>query len=96
MIATFRESPLAMFGFGALSSGVIATGFFAAWLLLLVQRTASTGTTPLNDYVLPASALLCIALAVFLMMLGLIAEGALQKVRAEEQLERLQARAVYR
>jgi len=29
------------------------------------------------------------------MMLGLIAEGALQKVRAEEQLERLEARAVY-
>jgi hypothetical protein len=47
------------------------------------------------DYVLPGSALLCIALAAFLIMLGLIAEGALQKVRAEEHLEYLEARAVH-
>ena len=94
MIATFRESPLVMFGLGALFSGVIATVFFAAWLLSLVLHS-STDATPLHDYVLPGSALLCIALAAFLMMLGLIAEGALQKVRAEEQLERLETRAVY-
>ena len=50
----------------------------------------------MNAYVLPGSALLCIALAVFLTMLGLIAEEALQKVRAEEQLERSGAREVPR
>ena len=43
----------------------------------------------------PGSALLCIALAVFLTMLGLIAEEALQKVRAEDQLDALAAREVY-
>jgi hypothetical protein len=45
--------------------------------------------------VFPGGALLCIALAVFLTMLGLIAEEALQKVRAEEQIERLGGREVY-
>jgi glycosyltransferase involved in cell wall biosynthesis len=95
MIATFRESPLVMFGLGALTSGVIAMGFFAAWLVSLLQRSTSAGAMPMLDYVLPGSALLCIALAAFLIMLGLIAEGALQKVRAEEHLEYLEARAVH-
>ncbi|MEO8878851.1 MAG: glycosyltransferase family 2 protein [Gemmatimonadaceae bacterium] len=78
MIATFRESPLAMFGLGALAASVLASGFLAAWLFSSIP----------NAYVFPGSALLCIALAVFLMMLGLIAEEALHKVRAEEQMER--------
>ena len=96
MIASFRESPLAMFGLGALLSGLFATAFLAAWLWSFVNPAASPHGSPMNPYVFPGSALLCIALAVFLTMLGLIAEEALQKVRAEEQLERSGAFEVQR
>ena len=92
MIASFRESPLAMFGLGALLSGLIATGFLSAWLWSFVNPGAGPNGSPMNAYVLPGSALLCIALAVFLTMLGLIAEEALQKVRSEDQLERFGVR----
>ncbi|MDQ2767471.1 MAG: glycosyltransferase family 2 protein [Gemmatimonadota bacterium] len=95
MIASFRESPLAMFGLGAMLSGVFATIFLGAWLWSFAQRADVLDVAPMNAYVLPGSALLCIALAVFLTMLGLIAEEVLQKVRAEEQLERLGGREVY-
>jgi glycosyltransferase involved in cell wall biosynthesis len=86
MIASFRESPLAMFGLGALLSAGFAMLFLGAWL---------RSSAPMNAYVFPGSALLCIALAVFLTMLGLIAEAALQKVRAEEQVERFGGHEVY-
>jgi glycosyltransferase involved in cell wall biosynthesis len=92
MIASFRESPLAMFSLGALLSGLVATGFLSAWIWSFASPGARLDGSPMNAYVLPASALLCIALAVFLTMLGLIAEEALQKVRSEEQLERFGAR----
>ena len=92
MIASFRESPLAMFGLGALLSGLIAAGFLSGWLWSFVDRGGPLHGSPMNAYVFPGSALLCIALAVFLTMLGLIAEEALQKVRTEEQLERFGAR----
>jgi glycosyltransferase involved in cell wall biosynthesis len=95
MIASFRESPLAMFGLGALFSAAFATLFLAAWLWSFAERSELLDAAPMNAYVFPGSALLCIALAVFLTMLGLIAEGALQKVRAEEQMERLGRREVY-
>jgi len=95
MISSFRESPLAMFGVGALLSLVFATGFFVAWLWSFREVYSNLDGAPLNAYVFPGSALLCIALAVFLTMLGLIAEEALQKVRAEEQLERFGAREVH-
>jgi hypothetical protein len=58
----------------------------------LAQQGNAHDGAALNAYAFPGSALLCIALAVFLTMLGLIAEEALQKVRAEEQLERFGAR----
>jgi len=95
MIASFRENPLKMFGLGALASGVVALFFFGAWLWSFVQRSDVLDVSPMNAYVFPGSALLCIALAVFLTMLGLIAEAALQKVRAEEQVERFGGREVY-
>ena len=95
MIATFREKPLAMFGVGALVSAFVATAFLAAWLWSFAQRGDPLDVAPMNAYVFPGGALLCIALAVFLTMLGLIAEEALQKVRAEEQIERLGGREVY-
>ncbi|MDB4912108.1 MAG: hypothetical protein JWO39_2931 [Gemmatimonadetes bacterium] len=94
MIASFRESPLAMFGLGALMSGLFAAAFLTAWILSFAQRSDTLDGAALNAYVFPGSALLCIALGVFLVMLGLIAEEALQKVRAEEQLERFGAREV--
>lgn len=94
MIASFRESPLAMFGFGALASGVIAMAFVAAWLWSFAQRTGPLESAHVNAYVLPGSALLCVALAAFLTMLGLIAEEALQKARFEERDDRIAARGV--
>ena len=95
MIASFRESPLAMFGIGALLASACAAAFLGAWLWSFAQRPDALEVAPMNAYVFPGSALLCIALAVFLTMLGLIAEEALQKVRAEEQLERFGAHEVY-
>jgi glycosyltransferase involved in cell wall biosynthesis len=95
MIASFRESPLAMFGLGALVAAAFATIFLGAWLWSFAGRPDALDVAPMNAYVLPGSALLCIALAVFLTMLGLIAEEALQKVRAEEQSERLGGREVF-
>ncbi len=92
MITSFRERPLAMFGLGALLSGLSAAAFLSGWLWSFVDRGGSLHGSPTNDYVFSGSALLCIALAVFLTMLGLIAEEALQKVRTEEQLERFGAR----
>jgi hypothetical protein len=94
MIASFRESPLAMFGLGAMISGLFAAAFTTAWLWSFTTNGDLLDALPGNAYVFPGSALLCIALAVFLTMLGLIAEEALQKVRAEEQLERFGAREV--
>ncbi|MFI5241591.1 MAG: glycosyltransferase family 2 protein [Gemmatimonadales bacterium] len=94
MIASFRESPLAMFGIGALASVVIAMAFAAAWLWPFAQRTGPLDSAHVNAYVLPGSALLCVALAAFLTMLGLIAEEALQKARFEERDDRIAARAV--
>ena len=95
MIASFRESPLAMFGLGALASGAIALAFVAAWLWPFARRTGPLDAAPASAYVLPGSALLCIALAVFLTMLGLIAEEALQKARAEEQEDRFARREAF-
>jgi glycosyltransferase involved in cell wall biosynthesis len=94
MIASFRESPLAMFGLGALAAGVFAMLFFAAWLWTFVQRVGPLDVSPMNAYVFPGSALLCVALAAFLTMLGLIAEEALQAARAEEQQDRSAGREV--
>ena len=93
MIASFRESPLAMFGVGALASCAIALAFAAAWLWTLAGHGPVRGPeAPLTGYVFPGSALLCIALAAFLTMLGLIAEEALQKSRAEDRDDRIAAR----
>jgi glycosyltransferase involved in cell wall biosynthesis len=92
MIASFRESPLAMFGLGAVASGVVAVAFAAAWLLSFVRDVGPLDSAPTRAYVFPGSALLCIALAVFLTMLGLIAEEALQKARFEERDDRIARR----
>ena len=85
MISTFRESPLAMFGLGALAAGVIAMVFTAAWLWSFVQHPGPLDGAPMNAYVFPGSALLCIALAVFLTRRGRSAEEAWQKARSEER-----------
>jgi glycosyltransferase involved in cell wall biosynthesis len=95
MIASFREKPLAMFGLSALGAACAGTLFFGAWLWSFTQPLGALEGAPINAYVFPGSALLCIALAAFLMMLGLIAEEALQKVRAEEQQERAGGREAY-
>ncbi|HEV7703772.1 MAG TPA: glycosyltransferase family 2 protein [Gemmatimonadaceae bacterium] len=88
MIASFRESPLAMFGLGALLAFAFALAFLGAWIWSFAGRADVLDVAPMNAYVFPGSALLCVALAAFLTMLGLIAEEALQKVRAEEQRDR--------
>jgi glycosyltransferase involved in cell wall biosynthesis len=80
MIASFRERPLVMFGLGAMVAGALALLVLAASVVAILQfRETKAGA-----YVLPASGMLLLALAGYLLMLGLIAEIALQKARREE------------
>ena len=96
MIASFRERPLTMFGFGALGAAAIATAFTIAWLSSFGASNAATDALRANAYVFPGSALLCVSLAAYLTMLGLIAEEALQKARSEEHEDRIAARGAGR
>lgn len=81
MISSFRERPLSLFGRGA--AGAVAAGIVVliAWL----DSIATYDVQHARAYVLPTVALLWITLACYLLMLGLIAEVALQKSREEER-----------
>jgi glycosyltransferase involved in cell wall biosynthesis len=83
MIATFRERPLLMFGVAALTALFVGTVFAAG----AVFAIAAPDFTPYkaSAFVLPGSALLWIMLAMYLLMLGLIAEVALHEARGEDQ-----------
>jgi glycosyltransferase involved in cell wall biosynthesis len=96
MIASFRERPLTMFGLGALGAAAIATAFTIAWLTSFGAPTGAIDAARTSTYVFPGSALLCVALAAYLTMLGLIAEEALQKARGEEHEDRAAARGARR
>jgi len=77
MISTFRERPLTMFGAGALGALLAAVCFFVAWVLLPLGSEVSMP----RSYVLAAASLLALALACYLLMLGLIATVALHAAR---------------
>jgi len=81
MITSFREQPLTLFGSGALGSVAMGLVVVFTWL----DSIATYDVQVQRAYVLPTVALLWITLACYLLMLGLIAEVALQKSRQEEQ-----------
>ena len=77
MIHSFRERTLAMFALGALVCLVLGMAFAVATVI------AMGGFRPemANAFVLPSAGLLWLGLAVYLLMLGLIAEVALREER---------------
>jgi glycosyltransferase involved in cell wall biosynthesis len=84
MIRSFRERPLAMFFYGALAALVLAGAFGIGGAIAL----RSFQGVKANSLVLPAAASLWLGLAIYLLMLGLIAEIALRERRAHEAEER--------
>jgi glycosyltransferase involved in cell wall biosynthesis len=80
LISWFRERPFLLFGMGAVGAVVLGSLFGVAMIGALVSNYQQVA----DAYVLPASMLLCFALAGFLLLLGLIAEVALRKAREED------------
>ena len=77
MIRWFRERPLAMFARGAL----VAVGLSASFAAAAVVSLTTFGPAKANAMVLPGAAMLWVALATYLMLLGLIAEVAVGHAR---------------
>jgi len=77
MISTFRERPLMMFGAGAFLATLAGTFLFLSWTLLPLRGPVWAG----RAYVLPAAGTLVLALACYLLMLGLVATVALHAAR---------------
>ena len=74
-IRSFRERPLTLFGLAAAVLSVLGLGAGAAGLAL---RATTEVVTIRQSFVLPSIALLCLQVAAFLVMLGLVAEVALR------------------
>lgn len=74
-LKSFRERPLALFGLLALALGAAGVAFGGASAVGLLRG----GVTSLaSSFVLPTAGLLCLEVAGFLLMLGLVAEVALR------------------
>jgi glycosyltransferase involved in cell wall biosynthesis len=82
MLTTFRHQPLLGFAAFASFTALPTAVVFAAWLLM-VSRSAPGHA---DGLVLPGVALLLLACTVYLLMLGLAAEVALRRQRAEDPL----------
>jgi glycosyltransferase involved in cell wall biosynthesis len=80
MIRSFRERPLALFGTAAVAATLVGFVFAAAAFVIVMK--AGLGSE--IHYVLPVAACLWLALAFYLVMLGLLAEAALREARADE------------
>ena len=80
MIRSFRERPLVMFGIGAVGAFVM----FAAFTVASGVALATFASGKAVAMVLPGSALLWMGLTFYLIMLGLISEVALGRVRREQ------------
>src|SRR5215211_7119087 len=77
MITTFRSRPLVGFGIAALPAMVVAGVFGVLWLFALTHF----GSEKASALVFPAAGLLCLEMAFYLFMLGLVAEVALNSER---------------
>jgi hypothetical protein len=80
MIRSFRERPLALFATGAVASLLIAGAFGVASVVALTSFQPGKAVA----VVLPGAALVWVALAAFLLMLGLLGEMALRESRESE------------
>jgi len=79
MIRSFRERPLVLFALGALAASAIGLVFGVLSVVALTGFRAG-GTVAL---VFPGSALACLGLGCYLLMLGLIAEVAVRERRED-------------
>ncbi|HEX6938522.1 MAG TPA: glycosyltransferase family 2 protein [Longimicrobiales bacterium] len=77
MIRSFRERPLALFGAAALAAVALGSAFAAATVVSWLHFQESKA----NAMVFPAVALLWFGLALYLLLLGLVAEVALRERR---------------
>jgi glycosyltransferase involved in cell wall biosynthesis len=77
MITTFRSRPLLGFGMAALPAIAVAGLFGVLWLFALTHF----GAEKASALVFPAAGLLCLEMAFYLFMLGLVAEVALNSER---------------
>ncbi|MFQ5745736.1 MAG: glycosyltransferase family 2 protein [Gemmatimonadota bacterium] len=85
MIRSFRERPLGLFGIGALGAAVLGAAFFIA---MFVDLPLALHTAHGSAVVFSGAALLWLGLAFYLLMLGLIAEVAVDGVRWRARLAR--------
>jgi glycosyltransferase involved in cell wall biosynthesis len=79
MITTFRSRPLLGFGMAALPAMAVAGAFAVLWLFALTHF----GSEKASALVFPAAGLLCLEMAFYLFMLGLVAEVALNSERGD-------------
>ncbi|HZB27308.1 MAG TPA: hypothetical protein VE282_02005, partial [Gemmatimonadales bacterium] len=77
MITTFRSRPLVGFAVAALPALVVATLFGGMWLFSLTHF----GFEKASALVFPGAGLLSLGVALYLFMLGLVAEVALSSER---------------
>jgi glycosyltransferase involved in cell wall biosynthesis len=77
MITTFRSRPLVGFALAALPALAVAAGFAALWLFSLTHFGADKAAA----LVFPGAGLLSVGVALYLFMLGLVAEVALSSER---------------
>lgn len=79
MITQFRSRPLLGFGLAALPALVVAAIFGALWLVSLTHF----GPVKATALIFPGASLLAIGVAIYLVMLGLVAEVALNSERGD-------------
>jgi glycosyltransferase involved in cell wall biosynthesis len=79
MITTFRSRPLLGFGLAALPPLVVGAVFGALWLFSLTHF----GPVKATALVFPGAGLLAVGVAFYLIMLGLVAEVALESERRD-------------
>lgn len=80
MIGSYRERPLAMFGRAAAVAMLFAMAFAAASTVAMTHFSARKASA----FVLPGSAFTLVALAAYLLLLGLVGQTALQQARLED------------
>ncbi len=79
MIRSFRETPLSLFAIGSLAAGLIGVAFAVRAVLTAIFYRPEMA----NAVIFPAVSLLAFGLSSYLLLLGLIAETAVQSHRRE-------------